>query len=172
MQRVKTACHIQMMSPLSSYCGRKGHGQKSPFCTRKNECPAYNRTCKHCNHLLYTILMQFAVAKKNSDFPHLLSQQTHHKHHEPQWMKTHSLMTIPSLINHRSELSSIHSAPCPSPSSHCSSQCFISLDHHTYNQLTDTWIRQASKPQSLVKVIATVSANNYEAFELTIIKQT
>ena len=60
----------------------------------------------------------------------------------------------------------------PSPYSHNSSQYPISLDHHTYNQLTDTWIRQASKPQPVGKVTATISASNYKAFETTTTKQT
>ena len=44
--------------------------------------------------------------------------------------------------------------------------------HHTYNQLTDTWIRQASKPQPFIKVTATISTSNYTAFGLTITKPT
>lgn len=32
-----------------SYCGRKGHGERSNARRRSTECPAYNHTCKHCN---------------------------------------------------------------------------------------------------------------------------
>ena len=41
---------------------------------------------------------------------------------------------------------------------------------HTYNQLTDTWIRQASKPQHFVT--ATILASDYKACGLMITKQT
>ena len=36
---------------LCSYCGKKGHGLKSPTSIRRSECPAFNHTCKHCNRL-------------------------------------------------------------------------------------------------------------------------
>ena len=53
-----------------------------------------------------------------------------------------------------------------------SGQCSISLDHNTYNQLTDTWIRQVSKPQPFLKVTATISTSDYTAFGLNIAKPT
>ena len=111
---LKITCHIQMMSPNSAptVAGKVIDKSLHPAQEKINALPI---TTLGSTAIAYTILKQFAIAKQNSNLPHPLSQQTHHEHHEPQWMKTHSLITIPSLINHQTELSSIHSAPCPHP---------------------------------------------------------
>ena len=54
------------------------------------------------------------VAAKIKPSQHLRAdQQTHHAHQPPRQMKMQSSLTIPSLTIPPTELSSIHSAPCP-----------------------------------------------------------
>ena len=40
-----------------SYCGQRGHGQKSSPAYRKTHCPAYNQQCESCNRLHHTSKM-------------------------------------------------------------------------------------------------------------------
>ena len=47
-----------------------------------------------------------------------------------------------------------------SPSAQHSKQSVI-LDHHLYNQLTDTWVKQASKSQPFINVATTLSPTDY-----------
>ena len=126
----------------------------------------------HANTVTAYITSRPFVAAKIKLSQHLgADQQTHHAHQPPRQMKMQSSLTTPSLTIHPMESSSIHSAPCPHQQLNNSGQCSISLDHHTYNQLTDTWIRQASKPQPF-KVTATISTSDDTAFGLTIAKPT
>ena len=142
---LKTTHQNQVMSPYSALTASGKFMDRSLHpAPEKNECSAYNHTCKHCNHLHH---FEIVCCNKGKPKP--------------------SFMTIPSL--NRVVFNSLCSLS--SPSSYHSSQCPISLDYHTYNQLTDTWIRQAFKPQPFVKVIVTISASDYEAFGLMITKQ-
>ena len=113
------------------------------------------------------------VAAKIKPSQHLRADQQKHHAHQPSWqMKMQSSLTIPSLTIHPMESSSIHSAPCAHQQLTTVANVPVSLDHHTYNQLTDIWVRQASEPQPFIKVTAAISISDYTAFGLTITKPT
>ena len=116
----------------------------------------------------YITLRPFVTANIKPSQHLWADQQTHHAHQPPRQMRMRSSLTTPSLTIHPTESSSIHS----SSTANNSGQCSVSLDHHTYNQLTDTWIRQASKPQPFIRVTATISSSDYTAFGLNIAKPT
>ena len=48
------------------------------------------------------------------------------------------------------------------------SQKLIAIDHHLYDQLTDTWIRKYSEPQPFIKLTVRVSPDDYAAFGFTL----
>lgn len=48
-QNVKQKINTIDKSISCSFCGKKGHGRNSPYQIRKEECPAFGKTCNHCN---------------------------------------------------------------------------------------------------------------------------
>ena len=119
---LKTAHQNQVMSPNSALTASGKFMDRSLHpAPEKNECSAYNHTCSHCNHLHH---FEIVCCNKGKPKP--------------------SFMTIPSL--NRVVFNSLCSLS--SPSSYHSSQCPISLDHHTYNQLTDT-LHGSVRPSNL-----------------------
>lgn len=42
----------------------------------------------------------------------------------------------------------------------------VQLDHHLYNQLSDTWVRQPSQPQPFIQVTARVDPTDYNHFDI------
>ena len=157
---------------LCSYCGKKGHGLKSPTSIRTSECPAFNHTCKHCNHLHH---FETICRSKNKAKPAPLGRSANTPCTPAPSTDENAVFTDNTIFDHPSNgvvFDSLCSLSLSSSTANNSGQCSISLDHHTYNQLTDTWVRQASKPQPFIKVTATISTSDYTAFGLTIIKPT
>ena len=147
---------------LCSYCGKKGHGLKSPTSIRRSECQAFNHTCKHCNglHHFETICRSKNKAKPTPPGRSANPPRT------PAPSADENVVFIDNTIFDHPSNGVVFDSLCSLSSSTAnnSGQCSVSLDHHTYNQLTDTWIRQASKPQPFIKVTATISTNDYTAF--------
>ena len=155
---------------LCSYCGKKGHGLKSPTSIRRSECPAFNHKCKHCHHLHH---FETICRSKNKAKPTPPGRSANPPRTPAPSADENAVFIDNTIFDHPSN-EVIFDSLCSLSSSTAnnSGQCSVSLDHHTYNQLTDTWIRQASKPQPFIKVTATISSSDYTAFGLTIAKPT
>ena len=121
------------------YCGKIGHGKSAPLHTRKKECPAYGHKCQSC---------------------------ARYHHHE-------------SVCRRKDKPKSCHKGASSRDTDDCEGAVFealcsvtatkqqrrgkaIALEHHVYDQLNDTWIRRASKPQPFVNLRITVCADDYE----------
>ena len=155
---------------LCSYCGKKGHGLKSPTSIRRSECPAFDHMCKHCNHLHH---FETICCSKNKAKPTPLSRSANPPHTPAPSADENAVFIDNTIFDHPSNRVIFDSLCSLSLSAaNNSGQCSVSLDHHTYNQLTDTWIRQASKPQPFITVTVTISTSDYTAFGLTIAKPT
>ncbi|XP_061178429.1 uncharacterized protein LOC133187074 [Saccostrea echinata] len=121
-----------------SYCGKRGHGRHAPARTRKMECPAYGHKCEHCNkdHHLETVC------------------RSKHKENLP--------TASPNTHNYESgvfeSLCVLSDAACNHPSNKT-----IAIDHHLYDQLSDTWIRKRSKPQPFINVIIKLLPEDHKA---------
>ena len=74
---------IHNKNETCSYCRERGHGKNSPTQTRKNDCPAYDKTCAHCsraNHLYADCMQQQDQAKLQA------SSLTIHQHEKPRML--------------------------------------------------------------------------------------
>ena len=127
-----------------TYCGGKSHGRNAPLHVRRNECRAYDHLCAHCgkrNHFEGVCL-----SKGNSKPPRG--------------------RTIVSACEQEAEtLDQL----CTVEVTHCSNgPRSITLDHHLYNNLSDRWTRQASRPQPYIRLTLSVNADDYAdlGFEL------
>ena len=96
-----------------SYCGKQGNGKNSPAKTRKNEYPAYGKTCAHCgrpNHLEAACRSKTKPDPKLPPSPNATSGETQNAVFD-------ALCTTTSL-------------------SKTQDRRMIHLDHHLYNHLT------------------------------------
>ena len=119
---------------VCGYCGKKGHGRSAPPGLRRKSCPAFNHTCSHCTKRNHFDSM--CRSKDNA-------QQNPSKNSDDcEGAVFDALCTITSFSQHRGHRT-------------------IMLDHHLYNNMCDTWIMQASKPQPFVKVNITVNPVDY-----------
>ncbi|MEO0563056.1 MAG: hypothetical protein AAF125_13190, partial [Chloroflexota bacterium] len=152
-QRKPPARHEQH---VCKYCGRtEDHGMRRH--EREKSCPAFSHTCGKCN-----IRGHFdAVCRggRKSKPPHTTGTAA----------AFDSLCTIVeqsnlpgSSTNHGANApDSLHTIAernlyLPSPDANCGinahGQRVLTLDHHVYNDLCDTWIRRSSDPQPYVDI--------------------
>ncbi|RLJ22719.1 hypothetical protein DJ031_00325, partial [bacterium endosymbiont of Escarpia laminata] len=119
-----------------SYCGKKGHGRNAPQDIRRTECPAYNSTCTACHKKHhFEVVCRGKYRRKREDTKVELQEGA----------VFDSLCIINNTGRRRNER-------------------FIALDHHLYNQLSDTWLKQSSKPQPFVKLGVDVLVDDYKLF--------
>ena len=143
-----------------SYYGRTAHDTKLLPHLRKHDYPAYSHTCKHCG--------------SQHHFDHMCHSKGKTKHLTPggphTWSPTQSDITANTILYENAifdqllegaifgSLCALQSSTATDPGRHS-----VALDHHLYNQQTDTWVKQASKAQPFIKFTATVSPNDYAA---------
>ena len=119
-----------------TFCGKKGHGRTAPQVVRRTECPACNSTCIACHkkHHLATV-----CRGKNRH------QQADARTELQEGAVFDSLCVVNNINRRRN-------------------QRFIALDHHLYDQLSNSWLNQSSKPQPFVKLGVDVLVDDYKHF--------
>jgi hypothetical protein len=129
-------------SELCHYCGKKGHGNRSGAMVRKKECPAYGHKCKNCD--------------KDNHYESVCRS------------KTKSKPDTRTKLSDEYE-GAVFDSLCALTTSDHSGRKYINLDHHLYHQLSDTWVKQTSKPQPFVNLTVGVLREDYEhlGFKLT-----
>jgi hypothetical protein len=133
---------------ICGYCGKKGHGKSAPPNLRRKSCSAFNHTCSHCtkrNH--FESMCRSKDTQQNS-----FKKSAHHENSDDcEGAVFDALCTVTSFSQHRGHRT-------------------INLDHHLYNNMCDTWIKQTSKPQPFVKLNVTVNPVDYKdlGFKTTI----
>ncbi|RLC10819.1 MAG: hypothetical protein DRI57_19860 [Deltaproteobacteria bacterium] len=122
------------------HCGQSGHGMRSHTNIRKKECPAFGHTCKHCD------------------------KQNHYNH-----MCQSKYKPKPSRTSTDEAEGAVFDSLCTMTTYDPVNDKSITLDHHMYNQLSDTWTRQSSKPQPFVQLTVGAYSADYDRFgiELT-----
>ena len=123
-------------SETCSYCGKTGHGKHSPANIRRNDCTAYGHTCKNCDKKNHIESMCRGKKKRKSETPPK-------QYDEYEGAIFDSLCAIATFGQHRGRRT-------------------ISLNHHLYNQLSDTWVKQTSKPQPFVNLNVAALNTDYE----------
>lgn len=124
-----------------SYCGNTGHGIRAPAESRKTTCPAYGKICNHCkkpNHFQ-------SVCRRKSD--------SKTKNNE------NRIRDIKSADN---DVSSLCASFNTEAITTVSGKTPVALDHHLYDNLTNTWKKQASKSQPFIKLRITSSQEDFE----------
>ena len=119
-----------------SYCDKTGHGKNAPPRIRKRECSAYGHTCEICKKLNH-----FECVCRSKD----------KKRTEPQ----------ESLKHIDDEEGAIFDTLCAITSSQQLKKKTILLDHHIYNNLTDTWMKQESKSQPHMNLMVKICEKDY-----------
>ena len=121
---------------LCSYCGRKGHGDKSITKYRQKQCPAFGHTCIHCNRPHHFDSMCRSKGNPKVDRP-------------------------PKINNHQSE-GAIFNTLCAIPNkTGKTASRDLAMDHHLYDHLSDSWLKQPSKPQPSLNVTVKILDDDY-----------
>ena len=117
-----------------AYCGKQGHGKNAAPRTRKNECPAYGKTCDACGRANH---FESVCRSKGKPKPSTNGSK-------------------------QAAEEAIFDALCTT-TDHGRQMHTIALDHHVYSELNDCWIRQPSKPQPYVTLTITCQPEDYVA---------
>ena len=118
------------------YCGKNGHGKRASPNYRKKNCSAYGHTCTHCSK----------------------------QHHFEKLCRSKANDTISNEVTDSDDIQgAAFDTLCALTHSSGKGRKMLTLNHHIYNALSDTWIKCSSKQQPLIKVTAHVSADDYAA---------
>ena len=110
------------------YCGEHGHGHAAPTKIRRVKCPAFGHKCQHC--------------QKEHHFPSVCRSRS----------KTEA-RSSPAGDKQEASAASLCSITSIDSSQTSPSECdAIALDHHVYDQLSDTWINRKSQEQPYLKL--------------------
>ncbi|CAG2214207.1 unnamed protein product [Mytilus edulis] len=118
---------VRDKNEVCTYCGKKGHGKSAPARLRKSDCPAYGHKCGYCNreHHFEKVCRSKEKSKTGT---------ATHNTDDCEGAVFDSLCSISSdsyKINGRT----------------------LAIDHHLYDNLSDTWISKASQPQPFVNLV-------------------
>ena len=122
-------------SKACSYCGKKGHGKNSLARFRKKDCPAFGHICKHCNK----------------------------EHHFDDMCRSKNQPKVENNDKHIAEESegAIFDLLCAVSTTVHRGRKAINLDHHIYNHLAESWIKQQSKAQPFIKLEIKIVQEDY-----------
>ena len=132
------------------YCGKPGHtGQ--PAKIRQKLCPAYGKTCSACGKLHHVVevcrhpnRLKSASNSEGAIFDTLCHDDIPGREEEIFDNLCHS--------NPNENIATIMSQTVP-------------MDHHTYSDLHNSWIRGPSKPQPFIKLKCSIHPDDYLTFQ-------
>ena len=136
-----------------SYCGKRGHGKKRTAQERKTQCPAYGHRCAQCRREHH-----FESVCRSVDNPRRPSH-TQPKNFDKESALFDALCTVDSSQIHHQDVNIVNN-----------NKHSIPLDHHVYDNLSDTWIRRSSKPQPFVRVSIQALPEDYLALGINLPK--
>lgn len=132
-------------SDVCSYCGKKGHGIRALAKVRKQVCPAYGHTCTHC-------------------------EKDHHS--DSMCRSKNKLRTGTTAQPYNEYEGAVFDSLCNITTSDQQPGRSITLDHHLYNQLSDTWEKQTSGPQPFVNLTVESVREDYGQLGFNLISTT
>ena len=123
---------------MCSYCGKPGHAGE-PARTRQKICPAYGHCCTTCGKLNHLEV----VCRSRNRLRGTAPNDT--KNREG---------AIFDTLCHNNPVNNIATITSQS----------ISIDHHKYSDLYNSWVKKPSKPQPYMKLTCTAHPDDYAAF--------
>ena len=114
----------QRMRDTCTYCGQTGHGTKASFKVRQTACPAFNHICGRCN--IKNHLESLCRSEKRAEGKEEAANAA--GAHAP----------ISDLCGVENEVQCNYS---------------VKLDHHVYDNLTDTWQKRPSMSQPVISCL-------------------
>ena len=139
----------QVDESLCNYCGKAGHGKNATMKLRKKLCQAFGKKCSHCglsNHFASVCRMKGYGLVKSKEHSATVNNDSDTMTECPIW----------------EELCSIRSSRQKLGKS-------LTLDHHVYTNMTNRWVKQSSKPQPFISVLARTSRDDYNQLGFTLI---
>ena len=118
------------------YCGGVGHGRNAPARVRRAKCPAFGKVCSNCgkeNHLA-KVCRSIAVQEVN-----------HHVEKGGEEPVSYGN----TLFDYTCTLTTIQE------------NRIDTIDHHVYDQPTESWVRRKSAPQPFIQLRAEVNKIDY-----------
>ena len=125
-------------SVLCSYCGKKGHGEKSTSRHRMDVCPAYNHICRHC-----TIAHHFESICRGRNKPKLERSRK------------------PTGYENEGAIFNTLCAARASSNPARGHRKTLTLDHHLHDQLCNTWRKRPSRPQPFLNLTVRIVDDDY-----------
>ena len=133
VNRSKSAKSKAEAREVCSYCGKTGHGVRAPPHVRQKECMAYGQTCSKCSL----------------------------RNHQPSMCRSSKSSDKKQYAEHEG---AIFDSLCVAMDYNSSfDDKVFTLDHHVYDNLTDTWTRKTSRPQPYVNVTVDSNVSDYES---------
>ena len=121
-----------------SFCGRKGHGKRANPAVRKANCPAYGKTCKRCDKSHH-----FEAVCRSEESKSVTDEENG------------------SLFNQLCATDSIELSAANGQA--ITSRKDITLEHHLFDNLHNSWMRRPSQAQPYLDLQVTVTREDYEA---------
>ena len=126
-------------SDICQYCGQTGHGVRAPAVVRAASCPAFRSQCRHCRrrgHFTESCLQRKAAGIRAADAATHLADDD----------------DSPSAA-----FCSLDDSPCDAEDS-----CAATLQHHMFDDTTQSWRRQASQPQPSIELQLSLQPTDYD----------
>ena len=139
------------MTGPCGYCGESGHGRSAPLSLRQRACPAFGHRCGHCSRLHHTdrVCRNKQKARKTNTVAAADA-------HAGQLMAESQIDPQPGF----DALCSVTSVES------LDGQLLLSLDHHLYDQMSDTWRKRHSQDQPTISLLARSVPSDYHALGL------
>ena len=136
---------------VCQYCGREGHGTKAPPSVRATSCPAFRHQCRNCrrrHHFAEVCRQQKIAAVAGAD--------------TTAGREDGSFGVLCGITD---ELSG-HTAIPNTYSTRTDATCSATLAHHMFDDASQRWHRQASRPQPTVDLELSIDPTDYNSLGL------
>lgn len=143
-QRSRSTPQNQEMT--CTYCGKTGHGKKSPFNVRRTQCPAYGKTCSNCgllHHLASVCRIKTQGLAKSKQVSSSLQDNSDNIIECPVSFEQFCAMQN-KFDKHNDKV-------------------VISMSHHVHKNMIDKWVKEPSQPQPCISITAATLKEDYQA---------
>ena len=128
-----------------NYCNKPGHGRNAPAAARKTECPAFGSRCDHCGKANHFASVCKSRNKPRAEQAPITKETTAIAEETAATFSSMCLTTYTGTI------------------SDSGTERSLRIDHHVYDEVSNSWIKRKSRPQPTLHVTAQASREDYVA---------